>query len=416
MLTDRFPPEVRSAAHLFHDLAREFQRRQHEVAVISKAPSQYFANGTGRGRSLGWEDVEGVPTLRVRGFPIAGYHPILRGLDHLTLGWTFGRASERWPSADVILVYSPPLPLASAGARYARRFRVPFVLNVQDLYPQTAIDLKLLRNRLAIQLAERMEGLAYRRAARIVVHSPGNRAFLIERKGIPADRVRVIFNWVDTEAIRPGPRENSFRVQYGLTRKFVVSYAGVMGYAQDLGDVIECAEITRADEEIVYLLVGEGILETQWKEMVAARGLHNVRFLPMQPKERYAELLAASDVCLVPLDAQLRTPVVPGKLQSIMASGRPAITIVDPSGDVPVLLKESGGGVNVPSGQPQALCEELLRLKARPEVAREIGERGRRFAEDHFAVAGCASAYEELFEELLKAKAAGSERNLQGRH
>src|SRR5574337_340849 len=229
MLTDRFPPEVRSAAHLFHDLAREFQRRQHEVAVISKAPSQYFANGTGRGRSLGWEDVEGVPTLRVRGFPIAGYHPILRGLDHLTLGWTFGRASERWPSADVILVYSPPLPLASAGARYARRFRVPFVLNVQDLYPQTAIDLKLLRNRLVIQLAERMEGLAYRRAARIVVHSPGNRAFLIERKGIPADRVRVIFNWVDTEAIRPGPRENSFRVQYGLTRKFVVSYAGVMG-------------------------------------------------------------------------------------------------------------------------------------------------------------------------------------------
>jgi glycosyltransferase involved in cell wall biosynthesis len=416
MLTDRFPPEIRSAAHLFHELARDLQRRQHEVAVITKAPRQYFANGAGRGTTLGWEDVGGVPTLRVRGFPIPGYHPIVRGLDHLTLGWSFGRASGRWPSADVILVYSPPLPLALAGARYARRFRVPFVLNVQDLYPQTAIDLKLLRNPLAIRLAERMEGLAYHRAARIVVHSPGNRTFLIERKGVPADRVRVIFNWVDTEAIRPGPRENSFRAQHRLAGKFVVSYAGVMGYAQDLSDIIQCAELTRTDEEIVYLLVGEGVLEKRWKEMVAARRLRNVRFLPMQPKAEYTELLAASDVCLVPLDAHLRTPVVPGKLQSIMASGRPAITIVPPEGDTPRLLQESGGGINILPGRPQDLCDELLRLKSRPEVGREMGRRGRRFAEDHFAVTRCAGAYEELFEELLKESGADRMRNPQRRH
>ncbi len=416
MMTDRFPPEVRSAAHLFHDLAREFQRRQHEVAVITKAPRQYMANGAGRGIGLGWEDVGGVPTLRVRGLPIPGYHPMVRGLDQLTLGWSFGRASGRWSSADVILVYSPPLPLASAGAKYARRFLVPFVLNVQDLYPQTAIDLKLLRNRLAIRFAERLEGLAYQRAERIVVHSPGNREFLIKHKGVPADRVRVIFNWVDTEAIRPGPRENSFRAQHHLTGKFLVSYAGVMGYAQDLGDIIQCAELTRADEEIVYLLVGEGVLERRWKEMAAARGLCNVRFLPMQPKDRYAELLAASDACLIPLDAQLRTPVVPGKLQSIMASGRPAITIVHPSGDTPKLLEESRGGINVLPGQPQALCDAILWLKSYPEAGREMGQRARRFAEDHFAVTRCASAYEELFEELLKQSGADRARNPQRRH
>ncbi len=416
MLTDRFPPEVRSAAHLFYELAREFQRRQHEVAVITKAPRRYVANGDGGSITLGWEDVGGVPTLRVRGFPIPGYHPIVRGLDHLTLGWSFGRACRRWPSADVILVYSPPLPLASAGAKYARRFRVPLVLNVQDLYPQTAIDLKLLRNRLAIRLAEGMEGLAYQRAERIVVHSPGNREFLIKHKGIPGDRVRVIFNWVDTEAIRPSPRENSFRAQHTLTGKFVVSYAGLMGYAQDLGDIIECAELTRNDGDIVYLLVGEGVLEKRWREMVAARELRSVRFLPLQSKGQYAELLAASDVCLVPLHAQLRTPVVPGKLQSIMASGRPAITIVNPSGDTPKLLRESGGGVSVLPGQPQALCEALLWLKSHPEFGREMGERGRRFAEDHFAVTRCGSAYEALFEELLEAGAMDRVGGLQRRN
>jgi colanic acid biosynthesis glycosyl transferase WcaI len=406
MLTDRFPPEVRSAAHLFHELAREFQRRQHEVAVITKAPRQYFANGASEGTVLGWENVGGVPTLRVRGFPIPGYHPIVRGLDHLTLGWSVGRAAARWPSADIVLVYSPPLPLASAGARYARRYKVPFVLNVQDLYPQTAIDLKLLRNRLAIRLAEQMESLAYRRAKTIVVHSAGNRAFLIERKGVPSDRIRVIHNWVDTEAIRPGPRENAFRAQHELTGRFVVSYAGVMGYAQDLGDIIKCAELTRGDEEMVYLLVGEGVLEKRWKELVASRELRHVRFLPMQPKAQYAELLAASDVCLVPLDAQLRTPVVPGKLQSIMASGRPAITIVDPSGDTPKLLQDSGGGINILPGQPRKLCDALLQLKNSPEVGVEMGQQGRRFAEKHFAVSRCARAYEDLFEELMKAGSA----------
>ncbi len=407
MLTDRFPPEVRSAAHLFHELAREFQRRQHEVAVITKATRQYVASGDGEGAGPGWEQVEGVPTLRVRGFPVAGYHPILRGLDHLTLGWSFWRAARHQPKADIILVYSPPLPLASAGAKYARRFRVPFILNVQDLYPQTAIDLKLLRNRLAIGLAERMEGSAYRRAARIVVHSPGNQAFLIERKGVPAGKVRVIYNWVDTEAIRPGSRSNAFRAQHKLGNAFLVTYAGVMGYAQDLSDVIECAELTRVDQDILYLLVGEGVLENRWKAMVADRGLPNVRFLPMQPKAQYAELLAASDVCLVPLDAQLRTPVVPGKLQSIMASGRAAITIVDPSGDTPKLLQESGAGMNVLPGQPRVLCEAILKLKHSPELGVNMGKRGRHFAEERFAVAQCAGAYEDLFAELLNKGAAG---------
>lgn len=401
MFTDRFPPEVRSAAHLFHDLAQEFQRRGHEVAVVTKAPTHYSASGEARNATCGWENVGGVWTLRVRGFPLAGHHPVIRGLDHLALGWSFGRASRAWPKADVVLVYSPPLPLAGAGAKYHRWFGAPVVLNVQDLYPQTAIDLGLLRNRMAIALAERMERRAYAQVARIVVHSPGNRAFLLQRKDVPADKVRVIYNWVDIGALRPEPRENGFRIEHGLSDKFVVSYAGLMGYAQDLSPVIECAALMKADEGILFLLVGEGVLEGRWRKMVTDRGLRNVRFLPMQSRERYAELLAASDVCLVPLDRALRTPVVPGKLQSIMASGRPTLTIVDPDGDTPRLVNESGGGINIPPGQSAALSDAIRRLKADPALGEEMGRRGRAFAEAHFSVARCADAYEDLFAEVL---------------
>lgn len=402
MLTERFPPEVRSAAHLFHDLAREFQRRGHDIAVITKASAQYVADGETRKALLGWGSVDGIRTLRVRGLPLASHHPLVRALDHLTLGASFGRAARVWPDADVVLVYSPPLPLAGAGGRYQRRFGAPFVVNVQDLYPQTAIDLGLLRNRLAIALAERMERRAYQQAAMIVVHSPGNRAFLLERKSVPGEKVRVIYNWVDIDALRPGPRENGFRVEQGLSGKFVVSYAGLMGYAQDLGTVIECAAVLEADADVLLLLVGGGVLESRWKKMVAERGLRNVRFLPMQSRQRYAQLLTASDVCLVPLDGALRTPVVPGKLQSIMASGRPAITIVDPDGDTPKLVAESGAGINVPPGQATALADAIRRLKAEPAVRGEVGRRGRAFAEANFSIARCADAYEGLFAEVLR--------------
>ncbi len=402
MLTDRFPPEVRSAAHLFHDLAREFHRRGHDIVVITKAPRYYIADGGTRSVGPGWADVDGVRTLRVRGFPLAGQHPVVRALDHLTLGWSFGRASRQWPSADIVLVSSPPLPLAGAGLAYQREFGASFVLNVQDPYPQTAIDLKLLRNRIAIAMAERMERRAYESAARIVVHSPGNRAFLLERKNVPGRKVLVVYNWADTDAFRPGPRDNGFRREHGLGGKFVVSYAGLMGYAQDLSSVINCAVLMKDDTEVLFLLVGEGVLENRWKKMASDLGLNNVRFLPMQPRDRYAQLLAASDVCLVPLHGDLRTPVVPGKLQSIMASGRPAITIVEPGGDTPKLLAESGAGVNVPPGQPMALASAIRRLKENPALREEMGRSGRAYAESYFSVEKCAEAYEKLFLEIFE--------------
>ena len=401
MLTDRFPPEVRSAAHLFHELARELRRRGHDVAVITKAPREYISAWDGRPLAPGWSHVDGVETLRVRGFPIPGHHPVLRGLDHLTLGWTFRCASRQWPRADVVLVYSPPLPLAAAGAAYARTSGCPFVLNVQDLYPQTAMDLGLLRNPLAIALAEKLEQRAYRSASRIVVHSPGNQAFLSTRKGVPGEKVHVIYNWVDTEFVRPGASDNDFRRGHGLADRFVVSYAGLMGYAQDLSGIIQCAERMRGEQDVLFLLVGEGVLEHRWKTMVADLRLGNVRFLPMQPRAAYVQLLAASDVCLVPLDAALRTPVIPGKLQSIMACARPAITITAPESDAPGILTESGGGINVPPGDSEALAGAVLRLKADPATRREMGNRGRAFAERHFSLNRCADQYEKLFQELI---------------
>ena len=402
MLSAIFPPEVRSQANLFHEMAVEFQRRGHEVAVITKVPTHYASNGAAGRIIPGWGEVQGIPTLRIRRFPLSGRGPFVRGIEHISLGFSFARASKQWPKADVVIVYSPPLPLGLSGLSYQKKFGAPVVLNVQDIYPQTAIDLGLLRNWIGIKLAERIEQRTYDGASSIVVHSPGNRQFLLNRKNVSNDKVRVIYNWVDTQAIRPGRRENPFRSEHGLGSRFVVSYAGLMGYAQDLSSIIECADHMRQEDDVYFLLVGEGVLEPRWREMAKERGLKNILFLPLQDKDQYGKLLAASNACLVPLSGNLRTPVVPGKLQSIMASGRPAIAIVDSGGDTPKLIDESGAGITVPPDQPVLLAEAIRRLKSNSPMAAEMGRRGRAFAESHFSLVRCADAYEQLFAEVVK--------------
>ncbi len=407
MLTDRFPPEVRSSAHLFHDLARLFQARGHEVRVITKVPSKYTAQEEGSSfpkLGRGWDVVEGVRVRRVQWVPFLNGSRAVRAFDHLTLWLRFAAASREWPRADVVLIYSPPLPLALAGGAYRRWYRTPFVLNVQDLYPQTVVDLGLLRNGVAIKAAERLESAAYRLAERIVVHSPGNREFLVDRKGVPFGKVSVISNWVDLERLRPGPKENGFREEHGLSGRFVVSFAGLMGYAQDLTTALEAAALLQDRPEIVFLLVGEGVREEHWKARARGKRLRNVRFLSMQPRGSYAKLLAASDICLIPLASDLRTPVVPGKLQSIMASGRPVIATLHPGGDTNRIIEQARCGYTLEPGDARGFRDAVLELRTTPGLAERLGANGRAYAEQHFSLASCCRAYEQLFEEILGGK------------
>src|SRR5213595_2707833 len=224
MLTDRFPPEARANAHLFHELATGLVERGHHVGVVTRMPADYVppdlrAQPAVKAR----EQVEGIDVIRVRVLTALHRAPFMRALDQLAVGVTFGLAARRWPGADVVLIYSPPLPLVIAGLLYRRFARAPYVLNLHDLYPQTVIDLGLLRNRALIAVARRLERLAYRHAARIVVPAPRSRDVLVAANGNDAEKVCLVPNWVDLDRVVPGPRENEFRRAQGLSGKFVVS-------------------------------------------------------------------------------------------------------------------------------------------------------------------------------------------------
>jgi colanic acid biosynthesis glycosyl transferase WcaI len=394
MLTDRFPPEARANAHLFHELATGLVERGHEVGVVTRMPGDYVPSDGRAAKPR--ERMDGIDVIRVRGLTALHRAPFMRALDQFAVGVTFGLAARRWQGADVVLIYSPPLPLVIAGLLYRRFTRAQYVLNLHDLYPQTVIDLGLLRNRALIGVARRLERLAYRHAARVVVPTPRSRDVLLAVNGLNAAKVSLVPNWADLDHVAPGPRENEFKRAHGLSGKFVISYAGVMGFAQDLAPVIEAARRLQDRQDIVFLLVGDGIYAGRWKQM--AHGLANVRFLPMQAKSDYFQLLRASNVCLVPLARALDSPAIPGKIQSIMAVARPVLAIVNPFGDVADLIAKSQCGMSAPPERPEEVAARILQFYDDRELGEALGANGRRYAEQNFSLRRAVRVWEEILE------------------
>jgi colanic acid biosynthesis glycosyl transferase WcaI len=207
-------------------------------------------------------------------------------------------------------------------------------------------------------------------------------------------------NWVDTDLLQPGDKQNKVRQALGLTDRFVVSFAGIMGYSQDLTTVMEAAAILKDHPEVALLLVGDGVEKPGLEKMAADGRLTNVTFLPMQPKEEYLNILQASDLCLVTLRQEVKTPVVPSKILSIMAAGRPVLASLPLAGDAPRLIDEAQAGICLPPGQPQLLAEAILKFSRDGQLGAQMGKRGRSYAVEHLSLQSCVTRLEHLFERV----------------
>jgi len=414
LLTDAFPPEVRSSSHLMYELAEELAGRGHAVSVVTCRPRYNLAPGAAPAPAspgVPREPVGGFEVLRVDAPAIHNVGHVRRGLGQLWLPVAFYRAARALPRPNVIYVYSPPLTLGLAARWLGRRWRAPFVFNVQDLFPQNAIDLGALRNPLLVAFFRRLERFIYRHAAAIALHSEGNAAWL-RRDGVEAAKLRVIHNWVDTERHRPeagatkkgteaGATSNRFRK--GLEGCFVVLFAGVMGYAQDMETIVEAAARLREESRIVFLLVGDGSERAGVERRLRELKLTNVRLLPFVPREEYPALVAACDVGLVTLKKTMKTPVVPSKLPTYMASARPVIVSVNPESDAGALVRQADCGLLVPSGDPEAMAAAIRQLLNDTARAAALGASGREYALAHLSRRACI----DEIERLLAACAAG---------
>lgn len=300
---------------------------------------------------------------------------------------------------DAVMVMSPPLPLGIAGWLAASTRRAPFVFNIQDVFPDVAVELGAITNPRVIAVASWLERFLYKRSQAITVLSEDLRSNIVNKlQGNRPERVHVIANFVDTDRVQPRTRENSYRAEYGLSGKTVVLYAGNVGMSQSLDLMVEAARRHQDSSDLVFVINGGGS-SLQDLERSAA-GLENLKFIPMQPRERLAELLAAGDLHVVPLKRGLARSSVPSKLYSILAAARPVLASVDAGTEVAETIRLAGAGRAVDPEDQDAFCSALDEMLSDPAALARMGANGRAFVEGWVSPAAVGASYEQLFEQL----------------
>jgi glycosyltransferase involved in cell wall biosynthesis len=397
LATDAYPPEVGSGAHLMAELAQELAERGHEVTVLTSWPAYKLDEASAK-TVFEEKMMEGrVTVLRVKTLPLHNSGFIVRGFAVLAAPFQYRRVLLRHELRpfDSVLVYSPPLPLAYVGA-WEKKRGAKFVLNVQDIFPQNAIDLGILRNPAAIGLFRYIERQAYAAADVITAHSPMNRKLLVDAHPTIAAKAVVLHNWIDASQFEPGEVCEDFRAAWGLEGKFVAVYGGVTGPAQGLEIIPELASRVKDLEDLVFLIVGEGTEKPKLEAAVRDYGLTNVVFRPFVARDRFPSLLAAADVGFLTLSPKMKTPVVPGKILGYMAMGLPVLAIVNRESDAFGIVADAKCGVACRSDDLNAAEAAVREIYANRAGLKSTGLAGQTYARRNFEKSMIVSHIETL--------------------
>jgi colanic acid biosynthesis glycosyl transferase WcaI len=403
LLSTYFRPDVASTGIIMSKLADEFVARGHEVTVVTSVP-HYDTNQVWPEFSKKLIFTERAQSMRVhRLYTYVAKQKsnvAQRILSYGSFSLLSFLRSVTLKRHDAILVPSPPLSNGVVADFIGRIRGIPYVYNVQDIWPDVAVRAGILKSPKTIARLARMESYVYARAAGISVISEGFRSNLLA-KGVPDEKISVIPNFIDTEFIVPTARPNPFSTANGLDNKFVVLFAGNMGFSQGLETVMDAAKILEPIPQIQFLLVGNGAGREDALAHFASVRPGNVKFLPFQPVESLPSMYGSADVCLIPLRRGFTSESVPCKMYTIMAAGKPSIASVDPGSDTSILLTRTGAGVCVTPEDPQAMATAVLNYYRDSQSREEAGRKARLCAETDFLPGSIAERYIEALQSAI---------------
>ncbi|HEY8166288.1 MAG TPA: glycosyltransferase family 4 protein [Gemmatimonadaceae bacterium] len=398
-----YDPDVcQSNGPIIRAICDDLASAGHEVTVLTSFP-HYNRDEVWpeyKGRLFQRDKVGAVRVIRSYIHVSANRTPLARILNYLSFNISSSIAGLRAGRHDVIFAMSPPLTIGLTAWLLGSIYGIPYTYNLQDIWPEVAVKLGMLRGASTIRFFESMERFIYRYAAQIFAISSEFRENLL-RKGVDESKVQVIPNFVDTARITPMSRDNRFAHEHGLVGKFVALYAGNVGLSQGLEVILDAAEALRAESDILFLIVGSGGLRDRLIADAAKRELTNVRFLPLQPEEDVPLLYGSADVGLIPLKKGIAESSVPSKTYTIMAAARPYIAGVDEDSNVWRLTVDAQCGVCVPPEDSSTLVNAILRLRVDPEERRRMGKAGREYVERHFAREAVTARYRAGLEAVV---------------
>jgi len=395
IVTAHYHPDVAATGQLLTELGEGLTRMGCDVSVYTTHPTL-----GPRGDTPGFEIHEGVRIHRVFGTRMDKNTLLGRVLNAASFFISvFATLLISRASGPLMIVSNPPF-LAFAGYLLKRLRGRPYVYLVHDVFPDAAVVLGYISpGGVVRRMWDQVNRLIVRNASRVVVLSDSMKRIMMAKAGAGADdpaRFRVIHNWADGEFIRPLPKSrNAFAQKHGLQDSFVVLYSGNMGLGHNLEMVIEAADRLR-DRKMVFLFIGDGGKRRKLESMVAERALENVRFLPYQPRETLPCSLTCGDVSLVAMEKGIGGIQMPSKLYTILASGTPAIALVEEGSDISQIIANAGCGRSVLPGDVEGLVMALQAYESDRAASEREGAAGRAYFEAHFTRARASREYLEV--------------------
>ena len=403
-LSHYFPPEGNAPASRVYEMCRRWVRAGHEVTVITGVPNVPagipYAGYQNRLRQK--ESIDGINTIRVWTWLAPNKGTVRRTLNYISFMISATLTALIIQRPDVVIATSPQFFCGWAGVIVSRLRRLPFVLEVRDIWPESIVTVGAMSKGLAVRFLEWMERNMYAAARHIVTVGEGYKEQLIA-KGVATGKITVITNGVDRDTFQPREPDAELKRKLGLGNAFVCSYIGTIGMACGLDVVLRAARILKSNgrNDIRFLLVGDGAVREDLEERARADKLDPVVFAGLQPKQTIPSFLSITDASLIHLaKKQLFESVFPSKLLESFAAAKPIILGV--RGYAAQLLQEAKAGICIEPENERELAAAVERLAADRNLAARFGLAGYNYVADHFNLDELAAKYVTLLETSLK--------------
>jgi colanic acid biosynthesis glycosyl transferase WcaI len=411
-ISQYFPPEMGAPAARASELAQHWAQSGHEVSVLTGFPNHPTGVVPPEWRSrlrrlTHHEKIAGADVFRTWLWPLPNRKAHERMRNYASFCISAALRGTFLPHPDVIIASSPQLLVGLSGWWIAFARQVPFVFEVRDLWPESLVAVGAGKeNSLLHHALGAIAKFLYQHSDRVVVVSPAFKDHLMRHWYIPAEKISVVENGVETDLFAPASpaANNALRRELGAEGKFLVCYIGTMGNAHGLETLLDAAsQLRQHNPEVLFLLVGEGAEKAKIKALAQSRGLANVHFFDQQPREKIPALISASNACLVLLKkTDVFKTVIPTKMLEFMSCARPVILGVD--GQARQIIDDAGAGIVIEPENSEALVAAISQLSDDRELGITLGQKGREYIVQHFSRGRTAEKYIAVLKSLLDDK------------
>jgi len=367
-------------SNLYTDLAEEFKDKGHDVYVATILEKKY-------GGSTCIEERNGLRVLRIKTGNLFKVNYIIKGITTLSLSYLFKKAINKNFNNirfDLVIYPSPPITLELVVSFLKKRDKCKTYLILRDIFPQNAVDLRMMSNNLIFKYFRKEEQRLYDISDHIGCMSRGNIDYVVKHNNVDPNKLELLCNWKRKNNLKNEVVD--YRKKYRLENKFVAIFGGKIGYAQELTFLLELAKIYKECKEIVFLIVGDGIERKKIENIVKKENLRNVLIKDPLPREEYDRLIRVCDIGLVNLSRNFTIPNFPSKAVDYFEAGIPILAAIDKNTDFGKLLEETKSGLWSETGDLKSYQKYFEKLLNDGSLRKEMGKNGRKFFESNLKV------------------------------